>query len=107
MIEMERIRNACRELYAMFKADEQKYAHTKKSLTPEAKEKAINRLWNFENQLRTIEMAINDMAPIEIAADQHARAFKHGGNKTTFYRQIFDREGLREESKKKANEDVS
>jgi len=95
MKELDNIRNAARELYHLLLADQRKYDAMKPGTTKEAKDAARQRLWHFENQLRIMENAINNLAPFEIAADQASRYMR--GNKTTFYRQLFERENLRAE----------
>lgn len=96
MKQLEKIRNAARELHALHLSDQRKYDAVRKQLSPEKKQEMRERLWNFENALRSIEQSINELAPFEVAADQAARSPRQ--DKTTFYRQIFERESFRKEN---------
>lgn len=95
MKDLDNIRNAARELYHLLIADQKKFEAMKPGINQQQKDAARQRLWHFENQLRIMENAINNLAPFEIAADQASRYMR--GNKTTFYRQLFERENLRAE----------
>jgi hypothetical protein len=95
MRQLEKIRNATRELHTMYLADQRKYDNMRSAMSADQKHAAKERLYRFENQLQIIAQAINELGPFEVAADQAARDTRSGS--TTFYRQLFEREGLRQE----------
>ncbi len=105
---LEKLRNATRGLYAMYKEDLEKFNHFSPSMTTKQRERARERLERFATEITQLYNGINQISNASISGSR-AKVENITTNYDTqvphSYRQVYDKEALRAESIQKANRD--